>query len=73
MHGMVVHFMKMFHSIGIHKRFDKEHGYLFIVTYDYNHLWVDVHTFVNIHILFLNLNKMMMTLVVLMDAIFLKS
>jgi hypothetical protein len=35
---MVAHFRKMFHSIEIHKKFDKEHGYLFIITYDYNNL-----------------------------------
>jgi hypothetical protein len=38
MHGMVAHFRKMFRSIGVHKRFDQDHGYLFIITYDYNHL-----------------------------------
>jgi hypothetical protein len=63
----------MLHSIEVHKKFAKEHGYLFIITYNYNHLQVDVHPFVNIHNLFLTLNKMMMTLVVLMDAIFKKS
>jgi len=73
MHGMLAHFQQMLHSIKVHKKFAKEHGYLFIIIYDYNHLWVDVHTFVNIHILFLNLTKMMMMLVVLMDAIFKKS
>jgi hypothetical protein len=61
MHGIVAHFKYMFRSIGVHKKIAKEHDYLFIITYDYNHLKVDVHTFVNIHILFLNLNKMMMT------------
>jgi hypothetical protein len=70
MHGMVAHFRQMLHSIRVHNCFVKEHGYLFIITYDYNHLYIDVHTFVNIHILFLNLNIMMMTLVVLMDATF---
>jgi hypothetical protein len=38
MHRMVVHFKQMFHSIGIHKKFAKKHGYLFILTYDYNQL-----------------------------------
>jgi hypothetical protein len=38
MHGMVVHFRQMLHSIGVDKKFVKEHDYLFIITYDYNHL-----------------------------------
>jgi hypothetical protein len=38
MHGMVVDFRQMFHSIGVHKKFAKEHGYLLIITYIYNHL-----------------------------------
>jgi hypothetical protein len=38
MHGKVAHFMQMFHSIRVHNFFAKEHGYLFIITYDYNHL-----------------------------------
>jgi hypothetical protein len=52
MHGMVAHSKQMLHSIGDHKKFAKEHNYLFIITYDYNHLKVDVHPFVNIHNLF---------------------
>jgi hypothetical protein len=35
---MVDHFKQMLYSIGIHKKFAKEHGYLFIITYDYNNL-----------------------------------
>jgi hypothetical protein len=35
---MAVHFRQMLHSIGVHKKFAKEHGYLFIIIYDYNHL-----------------------------------
>jgi hypothetical protein len=27
MHGKVAHFRYMFHSIGVHKKFVKEHGY----------------------------------------------
>jgi hypothetical protein len=38
MHSKVVQFKHMFHSIGIHKKFVKKHDYLFIITYDYNHL-----------------------------------
>jgi plasmid replication initiation protein len=73
MHGMVAYFRQMFHSIRVHKKFAKEYGYLFIITYDYNHLYVDVHTFVNIRILLLNLNKTMTTLIVLMDVTLKKS
>jgi hypothetical protein len=38
MHSKVVQFKQMPHSIGIHKKFAKKHGYLFIITYDYIHL-----------------------------------
>jgi hypothetical protein len=35
MHGMVTHFKQMLHSIGVHKKFAKEHGY-----FVYHNLWL---------------------------------
>ncbi len=52
MHGKTAHFKQDLHSMGVHKFFAKEHGYLFVIIYDYSHSQVDIHTFVHSYSIF---------------------